>query len=93
MTSTRMKADFPALTTDEVRAAFTEGYGKQFPPILTVDQAAELLQVPKATIYEWSSRGLLKSCSRRIGKHLRILRDRFLKQSFEHEMKGPSING
>ena len=82
------KSDFPALTADEVRAAFTADCGKQFPPILTVDQAADLMQVPKATIYDWSSRGLLKNCSRRVGKHLRILRDRFVKQSFEHGIQG-----
>ena len=52
----------------------------RFPPILTVDQAADLMTVPKATIYAWSSRGLLDECSARAGKHLRILRDEFIKK-------------
>ena len=49
-----------------------------YPPILTVDQAANLLQVPKGTIYDWHSRGMLKGCCRRLGKHLRFFRDRLL---------------
>jgi excisionase family DNA binding protein len=54
----------------------------KYPPILTVDQAAEMLQVRKQTIYNWSSRGCLKGCSRRIGKHLRILRDKLILHAF-----------
>ena len=50
--------------------------------MLSVDQAARLLQVPKATIYDWSSRGLLRGCGRRAGKHLRIFRDRLLTRVF-----------
>jgi excisionase family DNA binding protein len=51
---------------------------EQYPPILTVDQAAQLLQVPPRTIYDWHSRRLLKGCSFRAGKHLRFFRDRLL---------------
>lgn len=58
-------------------------WATKFPPILTVGQAAELLQVPKKTVYDWNSRGLLKSCSKRVGKHLRILRDQFIELAFQ----------
>jgi excisionase family DNA binding protein len=64
------------------RAVSDPTWGQRFPPVLTVDQAAELLTVPKATIYDWSSRGLLQDCARRAGKHLRFFRDRLLKQIF-----------
>jgi excisionase family DNA binding protein len=50
--------------------------------VLTVDQAADLMQVPKKTIYDWSSRGLLRGCGRKVGKHLRIFRDKFLLHIF-----------
>ena len=51
------------------------------PPVLTVDEAAALLRVPKQTIYDWT-RGLLKGCGRKVGKHLRLFRDRLLLKVF-----------
>jgi excisionase family DNA binding protein len=54
----------------------------QYPPILTVGQAASLLQVPKSTIYEWSSRGLLDRCARKVGRYLRISRDALIIEFF-----------
>ena len=71
------------LTSDEIAAGFADpSLAARFPPVLSVAQAADLLQVPIATIYDWSSRGLLKSCARRVGKHLRIFRDRLLAKAF-----------
>ena len=67
------------LSSHEVAATFGDDvWAVKFPPILSVDQAAELLQVPKATVYAWKSQGLLKGCCRRIGKHLRFFRDRLV---------------
>lgn len=54
----------------------------KFPPVLSVEQAAELAHVPTATIYDWSSRGLLQGCAHRFGKRLRIFRDRFVGMLF-----------
>ena len=72
-----------ALSPKEVASAFADvNWADRFPPVLSVDQAAELLQVPKSTIYDWSSRGLLRGCGRRVGKHLRIFRDRLLNKVF-----------
>jgi excisionase family DNA binding protein len=71
------------LTKSEIAAAFADAnWGIAFPPILSVDQAAQLLQVPKATIYDWSARGLLRGCGRKVGKHLRFFRDRLLSRVF-----------
>lgn len=73
----------PAVTQQEVAGWFSEPeWAKRFPPILSIDQAAELLQVPKQTIYDWKSRGLLDGCCRKVGKHLRFLRDRLLLKAF-----------
>ncbi|MCA9118409.1 MAG: helix-turn-helix domain-containing protein [Planctomycetaceae bacterium] len=70
------------LTAKDIAAAFAESqWSRKFPPLLTVDQAAELLQVPKATIYDWRSRGLLKGCCRRVGKHLRFFRDHLVRKA------------
>ncbi|MDZ4683444.1 MAG: helix-turn-helix domain-containing protein [Planctomycetaceae bacterium] len=77
------KSDGLGLASAEIAAAFNDtDWGTRFPPVLTVEQAAELLQVPKATIYDWSSRKLLGGCARRVGKHLRIFRDRLLDTIF-----------
>lgn len=74
------------LTDDEIRTAFSDAtWAEKFPPILTVPQAAELAQVPVATIYDWRSRGRLNSCSRRVGRHVRIHRDRYLAFIFSSE--------
>lgn len=77
------------LTAREVPGLFSDAaWATTFPPILTVDQAAALAQVPKQTVYAWSSQGMLKGCSRRAGKHLRILRDRFVQRLFNEGVHG-----
>ncbi len=70
------------LTPREIAAAFETNAGPTVPVILTVEEAADLLRVPTKTIYDWSSRGLLKGCCRKVGKHLRFFRDRLLQKVF-----------
>jgi excisionase family DNA binding protein len=53
-----------------------------YPPVLSVEQASALLQIPKKSIYEWSSQGRLEACARKRGKRLLILRDRFIQEIF-----------
>ena len=80
-----MRADDKSLelTANEVARTFADpAWAIKYPLILTIDQAAELLQVSKATIYDWSSRGLLKGCCRKVGKHLRFFRDRLVLHVF-----------
>ena len=85
-TSVRMDAKSPdgPLTAEELAAGFAADvhWAAKFPPVLTVAQAAELMQLPIKTIHDWSSRGLLKNCAFRAGKHLRVLRDRFILELF-----------
>lgn len=84
--------EFPPFSDGELARMFSEPeIARLFPAILSVVQAAELLQVPTATIYDWSSRGLLNTCSRKMGKHLRIFRDRLIQlavNDFQHPTKG-----
>lgn len=71
------------LSEHEIKSAFMAGpWAEQFPPVLTIDQAAELLQIPKSTLYDWRSRGLLGRCSRRVGKRVLFFRDRLIHQIF-----------
>ena len=80
------------LTDKEITQAFSDpAWAEKFPPILTVDKAAELAVVPKATIYAWSSAGHLRGCSRKVGKHLRIFRDRFIKRLFNEGIRRPRL--
>ena len=71
------------LSEQEIKSAFAEGpWAEQFPPVLTIEQASALLQVPKSTMYDWRSRGLLDQCSRRVGKRVLFVRDRLLQLIF-----------
>ena len=71
------------LTDKEISAPFSDPlWAERYPPVMTLDQAAEMLQLPKGTLYDWRSRGLLGSCSRKAGKHVRFFRDRLLRLIF-----------
>ena len=77
------------LTAKDVAAMFADpAWAAKFPPLLTVDEAAQLARVPKQTVYAWSSQGLLKGCSQKVGKHLRILRDKFMLKLFNEGLHG-----
>lgn len=78
-----MDRDSLNLKPAEIQGSFEHPHwAAEFPPVLTVDQTARLAQVPVDTIYSWSSRGLLRGCARKVGKHLRIHRDRFIARIF-----------
>ena len=64
------------ISKDEIRQAFAEGPGAQFPPILSVAQLAELLQISAKTVYEWIAKGRLDGAFRKRGRHHLIWRDR-----------------
>lgn len=67
------------ITQKEVTQAFSVGdWGIRYPPLLSIDQAADLLQVPKATLYQWRSGGRLIGCVQRVGKRLCFFRDRLI---------------
>jgi hypothetical protein len=85
----RRRAAGLKLSEKETAAAFSDpNWAATFPPVLSVEQAAGLLQVPIGTIYDWSSRGLLTGCSRRVGKHLRFFRDRLILTIFNEGIYG-----
>jgi len=76
-------------TPADAAACFDDPHwAARYPPILNVDQAAALLQIPKATVYAWSSQGRLDRCKARAGKHLRLHRDRLVQHLFEGKFHG-----
>jgi len=64
------------LSKPEIQQAFADGPGTQFPPILTVAQLADLVQISPKTIYERVAKGRLDGAFRKRGKHLLVWRDR-----------------
>jgi excisionase family DNA binding protein len=77
------KVDGMNLSAKDVANTFADpNVAAKYPPIMTIEEAAALLSVPKATIYDWSSRGLLRGCGRKVGKHLRFFRDRLILKIF-----------
>ena len=78
-----------ALTLEEANAVFDDPtWSAKFPPFLTKQHVAELLEVPISTVYAWSSQGLLDPCKVRAGKHLRFLRNRFVQLVSEGKLHG-----
>lgn len=66
------------LSATEISQAFAEGNGASFPPILTAEQLAALLQISTKTLYEWIAKGRLDGAFRKRGKHILVWRDRAL---------------
>ena len=66
----------------------SEGSGASFPPILTVEQLACLLQISTKTLYEWIAKGRLDGAFRKRGKHILVWRDRAIDLLFN----GPEWN-
>ena len=74
------------LSADELTTNFTSGpWAEKYPPILTIAQAADMLQVPVGTLRFWRTTGRLNGCSRRYGRVLRFYRDRLVRWFFEGE--------
>ena len=85
----RKPRQFTKLSAAQAAALFADpAWAGKYPPLLSVGQAAELLQVPKQTVYAWSSQGLLDGCKARAGKHLRLFRDRLLQTLSEGKLYG-----
>lgn len=71
------------LTRAEIVATFSDPiWAERFPPILNVEQLADMVQVPIGTIRDWRSRGLLRGCGRKVGRYLRFYRDRVIDTIF-----------
>ncbi|MCC6970567.1 MAG: helix-turn-helix domain-containing protein [Phycisphaerales bacterium] len=67
-----------APSADEILAAID---GSRYPPILTVHQVAELLQLSVHTVYKGVSEGRYRGAVKR-GKPLRFWRDRVIQVFF-----------
>lgn len=76
------------LSTTEITQAFAKDSGTPFPPILTVEQLAELLQLSTKTVYEWIAKDRLDGAFRKRGKHILVWRDRAIDILFN----GPEWN-
>jgi hypothetical protein len=76
------------LTDREIAAFFSDpSTASKFGPILTLEEASELLRKPTGTLRDWRSRGLIPGCSRKVGREVLFLRDRLIKHIFNNGLK------
>lgn len=54
-------------------------YAEKYLPLITVEQAAEIAHVPRATIHGWSSANRLDDFKTRCGRRVLFLRDDFVR--------------
>ena len=74
------------LTKADLATAFDGPWGDCFPPVLTVQQAADLLGIKKNTIYHKSSEGALDGTFAKVAGKLRFWRDKLVKKAFGGEI-------
>jgi excisionase family DNA binding protein len=80
------------LTAHEIREWFQDSYSAaEFPALLSIEQVAKLLQLPKGTVYAMSSRGEFDGCKRHVGKYVRFVRDRLVIQLLNAPPKPPVL--
>lgn len=68
----------PQLSVDEIQRALGD-----YPPIITVKQLAQILNLSESTIYFWISRDRLRGAMRKRGRHNLIWRDRVISLIFD----------
>lgn len=54
-------------------------YANRYPPLITVEQAAEIAHVPIATIHAWSSDGAFDGFKVHRGRRILLQRDCFVR--------------
>ena len=64
--------------TDEQHDSILEYYQQHYPPLITFQQASEICQRPRKTLYDWSSRGYFDGFKHHLGRERRLLRDPFI---------------
>jgi hypothetical protein len=69
------------LTQADVAAAFQGVWGDRFPPVLTVEQAALLLQVSPWAIYRMVCKGGLDGTFTKVAGKLRFFRDQLYQKT------------
>ncbi len=70
----------PNLNPDELTNLIHGKDADKFPPILSLDDLATLLNVSRKTLDGWKSKGRLEGTYRKRGKRVFVLRDRAIKQ-------------
>ncbi len=72
-----------AISATEVASAFAAApWAERFPPVLTIEQACDLLQIPRRTLFRWLAEGRFASATSIQGKHRRFFRDRLVQAFF-----------
>lgn len=78
-----MRRKDAAISREEIRQSFDGPWGERFGPILSVPQFAELFGESPHTVRDWFRQGRFGAAARKIGKHIRIFRDRAIVELFK----------
>jgi hypothetical protein len=70
----------PSIPVEEVQAAFPE-WEREFPPVLSLEQAARLAHCGQSTLKAWISEGRFRTSTKR-RKPLLFWRNRFVAELF-----------
>lgn len=69
-------------------------FRQKYKSVIGVNEMTEMLHLKRKTVHEWSSRGLLDSCKRKIGRRLKIilecLLNRIANDGFDTAIRSPS---
>ena len=74
-----------------ISEADLDEYRANYPPWITVEQAAAIAGVPRGTLYDWSSNRLFDGFKAKRGRRIRLHRDSFIR--FLVGGAGPSRSG
>jgi excisionase family DNA binding protein len=75
-----------AVSQSEVATMFAvEPWSTHYPPMLTIEQVARLLQVSRRTIHQWIAEGKFAGTTSKVGKHRRFLRERVVQNFFRNK--------
>jgi len=69
-----------------IESLMTE-YRRQYPPLINVVLAAVIARTARATIHDWSSRGLLNAFKTRAGRRVLLARDPFIRFVAERDLE------
>jgi len=78
------------ISAEEIARSFqSEAMQLAFPPVLTLQQFAQLFSVSVRTVKSWIANGDFKGATTRQGKHRRLFRDRAIEIAFSRDRTAP----
>lgn len=74
------------MTSAEKTALFDGPWGLEFPPLMTLEQAARFFQLTKDSLYHLRSEGRLEGTYCKVTGKLRFFRNKLLEKALNHDI-------